>query len=72
MPGGWDYVIPGLQRCNGLPVTACDLSNGPNRGTIYANWSDQRNGTNDTDVWLSKSEDGGNNWKSDPKGLMMT
>ncbi len=64
MPGGWDYEIPGLQRCNGLPITACDLSNGPYRGTIYVNWSDQRNGTNDTDIWLSKSEDGGNNWSA--------
>ena len=27
--GGWDYMIPGLDRCNGLPVTKCDLSNSP-------------------------------------------
>jgi len=61
--GGWDYMIPGLSRCNGLPVTKCDLSNnGPYRGTIYVNWSDQRNGTNNTDIFLSKSTDGGNTW----------
>jgi len=64
MPGGWDYNISGLQRCNGLPITLCDLSNGPNRGTIYINWTDQRNGTTDTDVWLIKSTDGGNTWSS--------
>ena len=62
MPGGWDYAIPGIYRANGLPATACDLSNGPNRGTIYINWTDQRNGSNDTDVWLSKSTDEGDNW----------
>jgi hypothetical protein len=45
-----------------LPITACDLSQGPNRGTIYINWSDQRNGGDDTDVWLSKSTDGGETW----------
>ncbi len=62
MPGGWDYDISGLIRCNGLPVTVCDLSNGPNRGNIYINWSDQRNGKGNTDVFLSRSTDGGNTW----------
>lgn len=62
IPGGWDYSIPGVDRCNGLPITVCDLSNGPNRGTIYVNWSDQRNGAGNTDVWLTKSTDGGNTW----------
>ncbi|MEZ5196438.1 MAG: T9SS type A sorting domain-containing protein [Bacteroidales bacterium] len=65
IPGGWDYAIPGIQRCNGLPVTVCDLSGGENHGTIYINWSDQRNGEDDTDVWLVKSTDGGDTW-SDP------
>lgn len=61
-PGGWDYDIPGINRSNGLPITCCDISQSPNRGTIYVNWSDQRNGTENTDVWLSKSTDGGNTW----------
>jgi hypothetical protein len=65
MPDGWDYDIPGIMRCNGLPVTKCDLSGGPNHGTIYVNWTDQRNGTDDTDVWMAKSTDQGNTW-SDP------
>jgi hypothetical protein len=65
MPGGWDYKIPGIYRCNGMPVTACDITGGAYHGTIYVNWSDQRNGTNDTDVWLSKSTDQGETW-SDP------
>ena len=59
---GWDYDIPGLNRCNGLPVTQCDTSNGPYRGTIYVNWSDQRNGTDNTDIFLVKSTDGGQTW----------
>lgn len=62
MPTGWDYSIPGINRANGLPITKCDLSGGPNHGTIYVNWSDQRNGSNDTDIWLSKSTDGGETW----------
>jgi hypothetical protein len=62
IPGGWSFNIPGIYRCNGLPVTVCDLSNGPNRGTIYVNWSDQRNGITNTDVFLVKSTDGGAHW----------
>ncbi|MDD5360708.1 MAG: T9SS type A sorting domain-containing protein [Ignavibacteria bacterium] len=61
-PGGWNINIPGILRCNGFPVTCCDLSNGPNRGTIYINFSDQRNGVYDTDIWLIKSTNGGFNW----------
>lgn len=64
VPGGWDYNISGLQRCNGLPAMVCDLSGGPNHGTLYINWTDQRNGTTDTDVWFIKSTDGGNTWTS--------
>ena len=64
MPGGWAYSISGINRANGLPITTCDLSNGPNRGTIYVNWSDQRNGKDNTDIWLAKSTDGGETWSS--------
>ncbi len=64
MPGGWDYNIAGLQRCNGLPQTICDRSGGVNNGTIYVNWTDQRNGTTDTDVWFLKSTDGGTTWST--------
>lgn len=61
--GGWDYEVPGIMRCNGLPVTCCDISNNsPYKGTIYVNWTDQSNGDSNPDVWISKSEDGGNTW----------
>ena len=65
-PGGWDFAISGIGRCNGFPVTACDLSNSPYHGNLYINFSDQRNGPGDTDIWLIKSTDGGNTW-SPPK-----
>lgn len=60
--GGWTLDIPGLQRANGLPILVSDLSTGPNRGTLYLNWCDQKNGVDDTDSWLSFSKDGGNTW----------
>jgi len=61
-PGGWDLKVPGIYRANGLPILKCDLSEGKDRGTLYLNWSDQENGSDDTDVWLSKSVDGGVTW----------
>lgn len=61
-PTGWDYSIPGIYRANGLPITCCDISGSEHNGTIYVNWSDQRNGPDDTDVWLAKSTDGGLTW----------
>ena len=60
--GGWDIEVPGLGRVNGMPILEADLSDGPNKGTLYINWSDQRNGKDDTDIWLSKSTDKGNTW----------
>jgi hypothetical protein len=60
-PGGGDYAVLGIYRANGLPVTA---SAGPYRGSIYVNWTDQRNGPTDTDVWLTRCDDGGQNWSA--------
>jgi hypothetical protein len=61
--GGWSYDVSGIYRCNGLPFTACDTTlNSPFRGNIYVNWTDQRNGKENTDVWLVKSSDGGKSW----------
>ncbi len=62
MPGGWDFEMEGLDRANGMPVTGVDLSNGPNRGTLYVNWIDARNG--DRDVFVMSSHDGGETWST--------
>lgn len=61
--GGWEINIKGLQRCNGMPVTAVDRSMGPHRGRVYVNWVDKRRGN--YDVWLAYSDDRGDTW-SDP------
>jgi hypothetical protein len=71
-PGAWDFAVKGLARCNGCPVAGVDLSDGPNRGTIYVNWADKRNG--DPDIFVMSSKDGGDTWtepmrvNDDPKG----
>lgn len=58
--GGWDFPIKGIDRANGMPVTAVDHSNGKYRGSIYVNWADRRNG--DSDIFLKYSRDEGNTW----------
>jgi hypothetical protein len=62
LTGGWDLPVPGITRHNGMPVTAVDHSRGPNRGTLYVNWIDERNG--DTDVFIVSSRDGGITWSA--------
>ncbi len=62
IPGGWDFEIEGLSRANGMPVTGVDLSNGPNKGVLYVNWIDARNG--DPDVFVMSSRDGGGTWSA--------
>ncbi len=60
--GGWTLDIPGINRCNGMPILGIDRSGSRHDGTLYMNWSDQKNGTDDTDIWLVKSTDGGKSW----------
>ncbi len=63
-PGGWEHQLPEIGRVNGLPITLCDLSDGPNRGAVYVNWSDQRAGDSNTDIWIASSKDGGFTWSA--------
>jgi hypothetical protein len=43
-PGGWAISVPGIYRCNGLPVTVCDTGSSAYRGRVYILWGDQRSG----------------------------
>ena len=61
--GGWSMTVPGVQRCNGLPILVCDNSKKTNlSGALYMVWADQRNGENDTDIWFTRSMNYGDNW----------
>ena len=62
IPGGWAFDVPGISRCNGMPITMCDISNSKYRGNIYICWGDQRNDTTNSDVFFSRSTDGGATW----------
>lgn len=63
-PGGWSIDIPGINRSNGMPVLICDNSDSQYRGALYLNWSDQRNGSDDTDIWFMKSYNHGDTWST--------
>lgn len=62
--GGWKMKIPGLDRCNGMPVLMVDNSPSRFSGSLYLVWADQKNGANDTDIWFSRSTSSGDNWTS--------
>ncbi len=61
-PKGWNIKIPKFGRANGMPILAVDNSASPFSGTLYVNWADQRNGTDNTDIFISKSVNQGKTW----------
>jgi len=60
--GGWTFDIPGISRCNGLPILKVDNSQGKNNGRLYVNWADQRNGDENVDIFCVYSDDNGESW----------
>lgn len=63
-PGGWNFVIPGLDKNEGLITLMVDRSKSQYHGSIYLVWDDQRNGKTDTDIWFIRSTNYGDNWTS--------
>ncbi len=61
-PGGWAFDIPGIYRCNGMPITACDVSNSEYRGNVYVGFGGLRNGNGDGEIYFVKSTDKGETW----------
>lgn len=70
--------VPENMRVNSFPSMACDVSNGPHRGTLYIVWTNHGvpgvNTGNDIDVYMMKSTDKGTTWSTplklnqDPSG----
>ena len=65
--GGWKMSISGHESANGRPILMIDQSKSMYQGCLYLVWADQRNGENDTDVWLMRSTNFGDNWSSPAK-----
>jgi predicted neuraminidase len=74
--GSRDYPtnVDGRQTISGYQVRLSNIGNivaSPIDGTLYQVWSDNSNGTHDvskpitnTDIWMSKSTNGGTTWSS--------
>ncbi len=62
--GGWNFNIPGIDQHASFPSIACDISYGDRHGDLYVSWADQRNGEENTDVWLIRSSDAGESWSA--------
>lgn len=60
--GGWAFSVPGIRRCNGFPTLKVDHSFAPTRGNLYVQWADQRQGSDDTNIWCITSNDAGKTW----------
>lgn len=60
--GGSQLDIPGIDHRSGLPMLIIDNSLSRYHGSLYLVWADQRNGKNDSDIWLMRSGNGGDNW----------
>lgn len=65
--GGWSMEIPGISRCNGMPILMVDNSPGPMHGSLYLVWADQKSGPNDTDIWFTRSTNKGDSWTTPEK-----
>jgi len=62
--GGWTLQIPGFGSLANTPVVAIDNSASRMHGTIFLAYSDLTSGENDTDIWLARSVNRGDNWTS--------
>lgn len=61
-PGGWTFSVPGVGRCNGLPVLKIDCSGGDYNDRIYINWADQGEDSTNTEIRMIYSDDNGESW----------
>ena len=64
--GGFNYIPAQQDRSvDAEPGLAWDRSNGPHRGRVYLAYSfEVKNGSNNLDVMVSYSDDGGANWST--------
>ncbi len=61
--GGPDLTIAGHPGAHGMPTLMIDNTpKGIARGSLYIVWADQRNGSDDADIWFMRSSNYGDNW----------
>lgn len=60
--GGWTLNIPGFGKVYNPLSSSVDNSASRVAGTLFLTYSDQKSGENDTDIWLTRSVNRGDNW----------
>ncbi len=60
--GGWTLTIPGFGKVANTPSVTIDNSASRIHGTLFLTFADLKSGDNDTDVWLLRSVNRGDNW----------
>lgn len=60
--GGWLLEMPGFGPLNNAAVVAVDNSPSRIHGTLFMALSDVRSGENDSDIWMIRSVNRGDNW----------
>ncbi|MDZ4714103.1 MAG: sialidase family protein [Cytophagales bacterium] len=60
--GGWALQIPGFGTTQNTPILMIDNSPGRYHGMLFLTYADQRNGADDTDIWVHRSPRGGDSW----------
>jgi hypothetical protein len=61
-PGGWSLIVPDSGGMPSVPSVAVDNTELRTTGTLYLVYADQKNGATDTDIWLIRSPNHGDNW----------
>jgi hypothetical protein len=60
--GGWNLEMPGFGQIANTAVVAVDNSPSRIHGTLFFVYSDLKSGSTDSDVWLMRSVNRGDNW----------
>lgn len=60
--GGWGLTIPGFGKIANTPAIAVDNSPSRIHGTLFLAYSDLKSGEKDSDIWLVRSVNHGDNW----------
>ncbi len=60
--GGWLLDMPGFGPVNNAAVVAVDNSPSRIHGTLFMVYSDVRSGEKDSDIWMIRSVNRGDNW----------
>jgi hypothetical protein len=60
--GGWKFDVSGVHNNFSLPVLTINTNPNRQQGQLYLVWADQKNGPDNTDIWMIRSMNRGDYW----------